>query len=229
MAKEGQKATGGGHKSTELTFHLSPKLFIFPPMKKQYLSFGLLLFFLGFSISSYGQNVSINRPIGGDNAKSVSQARSIALTNTALSVGAGIGAVALSDNSTIETAGAILGVYGIVIGPSTGHFYAEDYPRGVIGMGARAIGAVLMVDATSEIFGRDFADALGVDDKDVSLTDTKVLIGEVLVLGSIVYNLISIKASVEEFNSGQNQFGLNVTPTVVNDKVAPVLTASFNF
>lgn len=198
-------------------------------MKKQFLYFGVVIFFISLTLSAQGQDVEINRPMGGGESKSVSKARSIALTNTILSVGTGIGAVALFDNKTLETTGAILGLYGIVMAPSTGHFYAEDYPRGVIGIGARAIGSILMVDATSEIFGRNFADALGVDDKDVSLTDAKILVGEVLIVGSIIYNLLSTKASVEKFNSRRSQFGLNIGPTVVDDKVAPVLTASINF
>lgn len=164
-----------------------------------------------------------------DDLKNASKARTIALSNTMLSTGTGVAAVHLFDNNTIETTGAILGVYGVIVAPSTGNFYAEDFPRGAIGMGVRTVGSYLMVDATSEIFGREFADALGVDNKEVSLTDTKILIGEALILGSMIYNVISTKASVDEYNQQNNRFGLNITPAVIDDKIAPTLTASFRF
>ena len=193
----------------------------------------LILFFcflLGISFSADAQSeISISRPFGNDQRKTVSKARSIALTNTALSIGAGVTAVALFDNNTIQKTGAYLTLYGIVAGASTGNFYAEDYPRGVIGMGARAVGTILMVDATREIFGQRFANTLGVDDKDVSFTDTKMLIGEGLILAGLIYNIISLDASVREYNTGGRNFSVNITPAVVDEEVAPVLTASLRF
>jgi len=191
----------------------------------------VLLFCLLFVLSApvFAQSeVSINRPYG-DQEKTVSKARNIALTNTVVPIGAGITAVALFDNNTIQKTGAYLALYGIVAGASTGNFYAEDYPRGVIGMGARAAGTIVMMNATREVFGQRFSNALNVDDKSVSLTDTKMLIGEGLILAGFIYNIISLNASVEEYNSGGRNFSVNITPAVVNDEVAPVLTASLRF
>jgi hypothetical protein len=199
-------------------------------MKNHAISTVVLLFIFGCTIPTFAQSeVNINRLISGRETKTVSQARSIALTNTVLSIGAGVGAVAFFDNKTIKKTGAYLAVYGIVAGASTGNFYAEDYPRGVIGMGARTIGAILMVDATREIFGHKFANTLSVDDQQVSLTDTKMLIGEAFLLAGLVYNLVSVNQSVEEYNVGKRSFSVNVTPEVINDDIAPVLTASFRF
>lgn len=195
---------------------------------KKIILFFCLLFGMSFSADAQSE-VSINRPFGDGQPKTVSKARSIALTNTVLSMGTGIAAVALFDNNTIQKTGAYLALYGIVAGASTGNFYAEDYPRGVIGMGARAVGTILMVDATREIFGNRFANTLDVDNKKVSLTDTKMLIGEGLILAGFVYNIISLNASVEEYNTGGRSFSINITPAVVNDEVSPVLTASLRF
>ncbi|WP_440998983.1 hypothetical protein [Fodinibius sp. SL11] len=190
----------------------------------------LLVLLFGISSAAYPQSeVSINRPFAGDQQKTVSKARSIALTNTVLSIGTGVTAVALFDNNTIQKTGAYLTLYGLVVGTSTGNFYAEDYPRGVIGMGARAVGTLLMVDATREVFGHRFANTLNVDNEKVSLTDTKMLIGEGLLLAGFIYNMISLNASVEQYNTGGRNFSVNVRPTVVDDKVAPVLTASLRF
>jgi hypothetical protein len=199
-------------------------------MLKKYLSFGFLLLFFGLTLSAQAQStVSVHRPLADKELKSVSKARFLALSNTAMAVGTGLATVALFDNNTVQKTGAYLGVYGILMAPATGNFYALDYPRGIVGIGTRAIGAWLMIDATREIFGNEFADQLNVDDQEVSLTDTKILIGEALVLGSIVYNVLSAKQSVEEFNADQGKFALNINSERIHDKVAPVLTARFNF
>lgn len=196
-------------------------------MKKQVFFTGFLIFLMLTSFQVQAQSeISVNRQEG---LKNVSKARTIALSNTVLSVATGLAAVSIFDNHTIEKTGAILGAYGVIVAPSTGNFYASDSPRGIIGIGARAVGSYLMLDATSEVFGRDFADALGVDDESVSLTDTKILIGEVLILGSIIYNVLSTKASVEEYNTGNKSFNVNVSSAVINGKVNPTLTASIRF
>lgn len=198
----------------------------------KYLSFFLAVIgmIISTSITLQAQSeVNVDSPFGGSQTKTISQARSITLTNTVISIGTGVSTVAFFDNKKIQTAGAYLAVYGIIAGPSTGNFYAKDYPRGVIGMGVRTIGALLMVDATREVFGHRFANTLNVDNEEVSLTDTKILIGEGLILAGFIYNMISLNASVEEYNSGGRNFSINVTPAVVNDKVAPVLTASLRF
>ena len=199
-------------------------------MKNHQFLFGLitLLLFVGLTHQGRAQsNISVQ--IGGDGLKSASKARSIALSNTLSPIGLGLGSVALFENNTIQTVGSALTVYGLVVGPSTGNFYAEDYKRGAFGMLVRATGAFLMVDATREIFGNDFADALKIDDKKVSLTDTKILIGEVLVLGSIAYNILTTGASVEEYNSSRASLGFRLDSRRINDKVAPVLTATYRF
>lgn len=196
-------------------------------MQKTILFF-CLLFGITFSADAQSE-VSINSPFVSGQQKTVSKARSIALTNTVVSIGSGVAAVALFDNNTIQKTGAYLTLYGIVAGASTGNFYAEDYPRGVIGMGARAVGTILMLDGTREVFGQRFSNTLGVDNEEVSLTDTKMLIGEGLILAGFIYNMISLNASVKEHNSGGRNFSINITPAVVDDEVAPVLTASLRF
>ncbi len=197
-------------------------------MKKQILG-AFLILFAGITAQVQAQgNVEINRPMSDDELKSVSEARNIALTNTLMPLATGLSTVALFENNTVQTVGAVMAVYGIIMGPSTGNFYAQDYGRGAAGLAARSVGAYLMVNATSEIFGRTFANSLNVDNKSVSLTDTKMIIGEVLILGGAVYNLLSAKTSVEQYNSGTQQFAVRVTPSIVGDQVTPMLTARIN-
>lgn len=180
---------------------------------------------LGFAITAFAQSsVSVNTRPGG--LKSVSKGRTVAITNTLSPLALGLATVSISENNTLETAGAALGVYGLIVGPSTGNFYAGDYQRGGLGMAVRGIGAFLMADATREIFGNDFADALTIDDKEVSLTDTKILIGEVLVVGSMIYNIITVQNSVQQYNRSTGRFSLNLDSERIQDKVAPVLSAT---
>lgn len=161
--------------------------------------FAVALLFLTLPVYVQGQP-ELGRQV---EAKNVSQARSLAATNTLMPLAVGVGTVALIENGTLQTAGAALAVYGLSVGPSTANLYANDYARGMLGILARAGGAYLMQDATSEIFGRRFADALNVDNKEVSLTDTKILIGEILIIGSIVYNFVSAKQSVDQYNAAR--------------------------
>jgi hypothetical protein len=114
-----------------------------------------------------------------------------------------------------------------MIGPSFGNFYAKDYLRGMLGVAARVGGGLLMRDATREIFGDDVADAVGWDDEDVSLTDTKILVGGGIVLGSAIYNIISSKASVNRFNRKKGYIVL--LPDVRDGKIIPMLSASLHF
>lgn len=173
--------------------------------------------------------MQVRRPAGSEGLKSISKARRIAVTNTALAVGTGLGAVALFDNSTIQKTGALLTAYGILVGPSTGNFYANDYPRGFAGLAVRTAGAYLMIDASRELFGNTFADELGVDSKEVSLSDTKMIIGGALVLGSTIYNILSTTQSAVEYNQGQPRFAINVRSTMIKEKIAPLLTANIRF
>lgn len=201
-------------------------------MKKRLLLAAVIIFLFGNPFQLLAQNYlkynANTRLRFNEDLKSVSQARGIAFTNTLLPMATGIAAVALFDNNTVQTIGAITTVYGLVMGPSTGNFYADDYGRGMAGLAVRAAGVYLMADATREIFGPEFANALGIDDKEVALTDTKILIGELLVLGSTLYNIISAKASVEEYNETQ-KVSVKISSARIDDQRIPLLTATVNF
>lgn len=157
------------------------------------------------------------------------EARSRAVTATVLPVITGISATKFFKNKTLKTVGASLAIYGLVMGPSAGNFYAEDYLRGGLGVAARAgIGYFMLLDATRELMGKDVAESVGWDHKDVELTDTRVLIGAGVFLGSMIYNVLSSKASAREYNQARG-YSLNISGEQIGDSVAPVLTASFSF
>lgn len=160
--------------------------------------------------------------------KSVSTARGKAVRGVIFPVGLGVGSTLIFENNTVELLGSSLAVYGLMVGPSIGNFYARDYVRGFIGVAARLAGGYLIRDATREIFGDDMADAVGWDDEKVSLTDTKILIGGGLILGSALYNIISAEASVERYNSRRNYY-VSLFPVIHKGKVMPFISARFNF
>jgi len=159
--------------------------------------------------------------------KSVDEARTQAVAGTLVPIALGLGTTWLVDSNTIEKTASGGIIYGLMIGPSFGNFYAKDYLRGMLGVAARVGGGLLMRDATREIFGDDVADAVGWDDEDVSLTDTKILVGGGIVLGSAIYNIISSKASVNRFNRKKGYIVL--LPDVRDGKIIPMLSASVHF
>ncbi|GAA5520970.1 hypothetical protein LQ318_04460 [Aliifodinibius salicampi] len=186
---------------------------------------GILLVML-FTIEAQAQQaIQINQ----QQIKSVSQARNIAVTNTVIPLAVGIGTVAIFENPTVQTVGAALTVYGLATGPSTGNFYAEDYGRGFAGLALRGTGMVLMKNATSEILGSRFADAFPVDNKEVKLTDTKILIGGALIIGSTIYNIMSVGKSVEKYQEQRNSFALGVSSANIMDETIPLLATRIRF
>lgn len=206
-----------------MLFHSSHILLIFRLMfwkKVLFAGFGFILFcsasvFAQPEIGGLGQNR--DRRMEG-------MALRQSLFNTVAPMALGLGAVALFENRTVRTVGAWMTVYGLVIGPSTGNFYANDYARGGVGALVRFGGAVLLRNATSEVFGRQFANLLHVDDKSVSFGDTDVLIGSALLVGSIAYNIITGPVSVREYNRKMG-YVMEMESLPGTGKVAPVLTA----
>lgn len=177
------------------------------------------------------QMVSLAQPELGRSRylKSVSEARNRALTGTVLPVATGVLATKVFKSETVQTVGASLAVYGLIMGPSTGNFYAEDYLRGSLGAAVRlGVGYYLLRDATRELMGKKVSESLGWDNKDVEITDTRVLIGAGVFLGSMVYNVLSSKASVKGFNRSKG-YALRLSGEDIGGKAIPVITASLNF
>ena len=123
----------------------------------------------------------------------------------------------------------MLAIYGLVMGPSGGNFYAEDYLRGGLGVAARAgAGYFFLLDATRELMGKEVAESMTWDNKDVELTDTRVMIGAGIFLGSMIYNVLSSKASVNSFNSSRG-YQVQVSGEQIGRRRVPVVSAKFTF
>lgn len=189
-----------------------------------------LLFFIvlaGWCFSPMLSNAQSE--LGRDrNIKNTSEARSIGFTNTMMPVVTGLGSVWLFDNPTVQKVGSALAMYGLVSGPASANFYAQDYARGMIGILARVGAGLVLKDATNEIFGSDVSNALGWDKKDVALSDTNIMISAGVFVGSAIYNIIGAKGSVENYNSNKG-FNMAVSPAVHEGEVVPMLGGEVRF
>ena len=161
-------------------------------------------------------------------ARSEDQAIRLAMINTVFPVALGYGATVLFDDQSVQKVGAAVAVYGLVVGPSTGNFYANDYLRGGLGVMARFGGALLLQDATTELFGNKFATVLGVDDREVSFNDTGVLIGGALMVGGIAFNIATAPLSAREHNRSMG-YAFRMQPIPGTGRTAPVLAARIRF
>lgn len=187
--------------------------------------FSIALIGLSFSpLLSYAQS-----ELGRDRSiKNTSEARSIGFTNTMMPVATGLGSVLLFEDPTVQRVGSALAMYGLIVGPSSANFYAQDYARGMIGILARIGAGLVLKDATNEIFGNEVSDALGWDNKDVSLSDTNILIGAGIFAGSMVYNIIAAKNSVESYNNSKG-FSVEADTEIQQGKVIPMLGGKVRF
>lgn len=188
------------------------------------------LFCIAILVIGLAPNLSYAQSeLGRDrNIKNVSEARGLAFTNTMMPVVTGLGSVWLFEDPTIHKIGSALAMYGLVVGPSTANFHAEDYTRGMIGILARLGAGLVLKDATREVFGPDVSDALGWDKKEVSLSDTNMLIGAGVFVGSAVYNVIAAKRSVDNYNSNRG-YNMAVAPMVHQGKLVPAVSGRINF
>lgn len=160
--------------------------------------------------------------------RSENQAVTQSIINTLMPIAVGYGSVKLFKGNTVETIGASLAIYGLIVGPSTGNFYANDYLRGGLGALTRLGAAFLLQDATSEVFGRDFANALHVDNESVKLGDTNIIVGSALMVGTIAYNLVTAPVSVREYNRKMG-YAMEIQSLPGTGRSAPMLTAKINF
>ncbi len=158
------------------------------------------------------------------------EARSLAITNTVLAFGTGIVAASIFEGSTLKKAGGYLALYGLMAGPSTGNFYAEDYTRGGFGALARAAAGIwLLKDATREVLGKDIDEVMPWEDGEkVKFTDTKIWVGTTIVLGSAIYNFISAKQSVEEHNARLG-YRFSMSAETIYGEPYPVVSARVSF
>ncbi|MBX7152314.1 hypothetical protein K1X84_11770 [bacterium] len=140
--------------------------------------------------------------------KNPTKAVNLALAHTLIPIGASIALFSIGDSNVedlqLVTATSLL-VYGGLIGPSVGNFYAKDYARGGIGMGLRAAGTLM-------VFGHIAASMRYANDDDATggaPGDGMALVGLGLVAGSTIWNIFSARNSAETYNQHNGLTGLS--------------------
>lgn len=97
--------------------------------------------------------------------------------------------------------------YGLIVGPSIGHFYSSDKKRGWIGIGIRAAGFALYAIGKGKSDGMKTA-------------------GIILMSAGIGYSLYTVPSSVREYNARQSW---SIAPVVDPNRKSAALAVHFQF
>ncbi|NUM79902.1 hypothetical protein HUU42_03770 [bacterium] len=140
--------------------------------------------------------------------KNPAKAMNLALAHTLIPIGASIALFSIGDSNVegiqLVTATSLL-VYGGLIGPSVGNFYAKDYARGGIGMGLRAAGTLMVFGHIVETIRYDNDD----DATGGAPGDGLALLGTALVMGSTFWNILSARNSANAYNKKYGLSGIS--------------------
>ena len=101
----------------------------------------------------------------------------------------------LTDHDKYSAIGSGCLIYGMLVGPSAGSFYAEDVQSGVIGLGLRLGGTALFMKGVSEAFDGGFLDDDDGNDGGAAMTG-----GLILYSVGALYSFIAAPLSAHEYN-----------------------------
>lgn len=189
-------------------------------MPKKCLSLALVLLFLIPSMSKAKSMFEESFEREQKELKRESQALAISLAATVTPILLG---GALSSGDT-EEFGLTIGLAGLVLGPSTGHFYAGQTGRGLTGIGIRAAivvgGAYLVSSATEEQdpFSRGFGVAVGI----MAVSAVALVHG--------IYDIFTTPSSVRKYNESlMKKNTLRMIPKVDPFNESYGLSVVYNF
>lgn len=124
------------------------------------------------------------------------------------------------------TASIILSASGFVIGPSAGHFYAENSARGYASMGLRTVFAVVGVGGVLT----GFANLCSEDYSAAKDGATIAVASGICILGSAAYDILTCPQSVEKYNQSiRDQGGLYLTQEIDLTNESYGLSLSYRF
>ncbi|MEE9441874.1 MAG: hypothetical protein V3V99_04330 [candidate division Zixibacteria bacterium] len=154
--------------------------------------------------------------------KSRSKAIQLSFLGTVLPIAAGI--PFLGHGKEVGAANNVAGLsimgLGLFIGPSLGHFYAENNSRAIGGIGIRVFSAGLAVYglSTIDIFGDDNSGGGGL-----------FLLGGIACLGSTVADIAKAGKSVDSYNKSHASHNLSIHPTYFANANTPGLNVTLTF
>lgn len=156
--------------------------------------------------------------------------RSLWHTLSPLASGFLIGGI-LGEDAVVPAAS--LFTYGLMIGPSTGNIYANDWKRGFNGFLFRAlgIGAMIMSKTYSgeHLDGGARPNSYG-SGSSLQATDVVLVAGIAIFSGGILYNFVTTDQSVREYNKRVRQgIGVRLAPSIDRKTGTTLLTARITF
>ncbi len=141
----------------------------------------------------------------------------------------------LTEGNTIEAPVAALLGYGLMVGPSMGNLYAEDWSRGINGFVFRGLGVGAVILAGS--LGDDVIDYTpigGYDRHDWHdpLTESEFvrLVGTAIYIGGVLYNFLTLNRSVDEYSHDLKKgVRIEVSPSYDIKTGTPLLSTHIRF
>lgn len=189
-------------------------------MSKKCLSLALVLFLLISSIAEAKSMFEENFDREQKELKSGGRAVAMSLAATAIPVV--LGGTFIYGNS--EGFGLTLALGGLVLGPGTGHFYAEQTGRGLTGIGIRlgvALGGAYLISLIKEDLHPDtrvFTEGIG------------FLVVSSAILAHGIYDIFTTPSSVRKYNESlleENSLRLVPEINLVNESYG--LSIVYNF
>jgi len=136
------------------------------------------------------------------NQKSENAALALSALGTLIPIGLGLAATGASEGPEGSPLPGIMILSGVLVGPSLGYFYGGLPWRGLASMGLR-LGGTVAVGA---------AIAISWNDADNSSAEMLAWSGAALLVGSMVYDIASVKRTVRKHNRSLREKALIITP-----------------
>lgn len=127
-------------------------------------------------------------------------------------------------STLVPTATLILAVPGLIVGPSTGYFYAGMPGRAWAGIGLRVVGVGGMVGSFA-ICGWD----CGPGESAYNVAWAVLLSSAGILVSSAVYDIATVKAAVRKQNTALGGLGDSITPVYFTDSGAFGLKLNYHF
>jgi hypothetical protein len=129
-------------------------------------------------------------------------------------------------NESLFWGSFVMSFSGIVIGPSTGHFYASNTKRGLMSAGLRTVSTGVFLWSSSGLLGV----AHDVNFGNAELYFWVTIVSGITTFGSIVFDIWTCPSSVEKYNRSIRDYkGFYLMPEVDIEEESYGLSLSYRF
>lgn len=174
----------------------------------------------------YGHVYSSQSNLASASLLSYDKAKKLSILHTIIPFGAGYLMAKYSDNEQWHTAGGILIGYGLLIGPSAGHFYAKDLGRAAGGVGIRFLSTAGVYFSFLLFIGELF----DYGSSNSSGAEIAFIAGVLTYAVGTAYSFATLRKSVEEYNrSASGRVRVQLAPSYDIGSGTPLLSARIRF